>query len=716
MSTLLGRLGALCAAHPWRTITVWVVLLVYTLAAAGAFGGQMQDDYHVDGLESVAGSDLLAERFPDMAGTDARVVVHDPDGLDQADLAGLGSRLRDLDGVGTVAPPRMSSDGDTALIAVQYSVPVTDFAGTEGIDALRTATAPLEREGVQVELGGQVAENISAPSGVAEAVGIVVALAILLVAFGSVVAAGLPIAVAIVGVGIGTGIIALLSAVTEIGPMAPTIATMVGIGVGIDYALLLVTRFADGLRSGLSRTESAAQANSTAGVSVVFAGTTVLLCLLGLRLAGVPVYASMGYATLAVVGAVMLTSVTLVPALCALAGPRVLGRKMRTMVGASRTERWARMVCRRPVAWAVSALVLMAILAAPVLDMRLWPQNAGTQPTSNTTRVAYDLIDAEYGPGANGPFTLAVDLTTVDIDSLTMRLADEPGIATVMPPMVNAVGDTAIVVIEPTTGPADEATTELLDRLRSDVAGDGVVVTGVTPIFADITDKLADRIWLVVAFVVALSVVLLTAVFRSIVVSLKAAAMNLLSVAAAYGVMVAIFQWGWGTELLGLPHAVPVSSWVPILMFTILFGLSMDYEVFLLSRVRELWLRSGDAHSSVVDGVASTGRVITSAAAIMVAVFLGFAMDADVTVKMMGVGLATAVFLDATVVRMVLVPATMTLLGQWNWWTPMSPRTRVTPQAAVPHPAARPHTSQEHPTEPAPAYASEHRERPTAPR
>ncbi|SNS42600.1 MMPL family transporter [Rhodococcoides kyotonense] len=703
MSTLLGRLGAICAAHPWRTIAIWIVLLAATASAAATFGGQMQDNYHVEGLESIAGSDLLAERFPDLAGTDARVVVHSDETLDPDVLDALRTRLEKLDGVGTVSPARMSPDGDTALVSVQYRIPVTDFADTDGVDALRSATAPLEREGLQVELGGQVAENISKPGGAAEAVGILVAAVILLVAFGSVVAAGLPIAVAIVGVGIGSAIVVVLASSTEISSMAPTIATMVGIGVGIDYALLLVTRFADYLRSGLSVEDSAAHANSTAGVSVVFAGTTVLLCLLGLRLAGLPVYASMGYATLAVVGSVMLTSITLVPALCAWAGPRVLRKKATMPDGPSRTERWARMVCRKPVVWTLAAVMLLAVLAAPVLDMRMWPQNAGTQPTSNTTRLAYDLIDDEYGPGANGPFMLAVDLAQASPAVVADTLSREPGIATVGTPLINPAGDTAVVMFEPTTGPSDEATVALLHHLRAEVLPPGVIATGVTPIFSDITDKVADRIWIVIAFVVALSVVLLTAVFRSVVVALKAAVMNLLSVAAAYGVMVAVFQWGWGTELLGLPYAVPVSSWVPILMFTILFGLSMDYEVFLLSRIRELWLRSGDPHTSVVDGVASTGRVITSGAAIMVAVFLGFAMDSDVTIKMMGVGLATAVLVDATVVRMVLVPSTMTLLGQWNWWTPFR------------NPTRRRHISQEIPTEHAPAYASGHSERPGGP-
>ena len=341
-------------------------------------------------------------------------------------------------------------------------------------------------------------------------------------------------------------------------------------------------------------------------------------------------------------------------------------------VGSTATARWAERIGHRPWPWALAALTVLVLLAAPVLGMRTWPQDAGSGPESATTRVAYDLVAAEYGPGANGPFLLAVDLDGASSDllpSLTAALATEPGVASVSPPTVNAAGDAALIVLQPSTGPQDPQTLVLLDRLRAELPA-AVQVTGLTPAFADIAERLADRLWVVIAFVVGLSLLLMTAVFRSVVIAVKAAVMNLLSVAAAYGVMVAVFQWGWGAELLGLPHAVPVSSWVPILMFTILFGLSMDYQVFLLSRIREDYLRTGESRLSVIRGLASTGRVITCAAAIMIAVFIGFALDADPTVKMMGVGMATAVLIDATVVRMVLVPATMSLLGQANWWLP----------------------------------------------
>ncbi|MBM2618371.1 MMPL family transporter [Actinoplanes sp. LDG1-06] len=666
MSRLLGRLGSSAAAHPWRTIGAWLLVLAALTGLSVAYGGTPQDDYNVPGTQSQAGTEFLREHMPQMSGTDARVVVHSDTPIDRAALETLQTRLSQVPGAAVVAPPRMSADGDTALIGVQYNVPVTDFHGTEGVDALEAAVEPLVQQGLQVELGGQVPENVQAPSGTAEMVGIVAALLILGFALRSVVAAGLPIGVAIAGLAASSACVTLLARVTDVSGIAPTVATMVGLGVGIDYALLLVARHVEGLRAGLSPLEAAAHANATAGKSVVVAGLTVLVSLFGLKLSTLPVYSSFGYATFFAVTCVMAAALTLVPALCALAGPRL---KVRQQVGPTLTARWATRVGRRPVLATVGALLVLAVLAAPMLGMRTWPQDAGSQPESNTTRTAYDLVASEFGPGANGPLVLAVDRAKVpDLGTLTAAVRAEPGVATVTQPVVE--GNAAVVVVEPSTGPQDEATSELLHRLRSDVLPDGVLVTGLVAVFADISDRLAERLWIVVAFVVALSLGLLTVLFRAPVVAVKAAAMNLLSVGAAYGVLTVIFQNDTTARLVGLPHAVAVSSWVPVLLFTVLFGLSMDYEVFLLSRVREDWLRTRDAQGSVIRGLSASGRVITSAAAIMVAVFTGFALDPDVTVKMIGLGMATAVLIDATVIRMVLVPATMTLLGRWNWWLP----------------------------------------------
>ncbi|WP_419993636.1 MMPL family transporter [Streptomyces boninensis] len=706
MSRLLGRLGGGAAAHPWRTISAWLLTIAAAVALMTTFGGTPQDDYTVPGTPSQAGTDFLTERFPEMSGTNARVVVHDADGdrLPQQVLKDVRERLTHIEGAAAVDRPQLSRDGDTALIAVTYDIPVTDFSGSDGTDALRDAAAPAEKAGLDVELGGQVPENITKPSGTAEAIGFAAALIILLLALRSLTAAGLPLVVALAGLALGTAIVTLLSAATDVSTIAPTVATMVGLGVGIDYALLLVARQAEGLRRGLTPRAAAAEATATAGASVVIAGLTVLLCLFGLRLTGLPVYSSFGYATFAAVGAVMAAALTLVPALCGLAGHRLLpkaerlGLKTRNNEAAKPkrrplTERWARTVVRRPIPAALGALVVLLALAAPLLGMRTWPQDAGSQPTSNTTRQAYDLVADEYGAGANGPLQVAVDLDKIPADRLSglrKDLAADPGVASVSPPALNAARDAAVINVTPKTGPQDEATPELLDRLRADaLPANGAEITGTVAVFADISDRLAERLWVVIPFVVALALILLTVLFRAPIAALKASVMNLLSVAAAYGVMTAVFQSDVGARALGLPHEVPVSSWVPVLMFTVLFGLSMDYEVFLLSRVREDWLVTRDPHGSVVRGLSATGRVITSAAAIMVAVFTGFAIDPDVTVKMMGFGMAVAVLADATIIRMVLVPATMTLLGNANWWCPKwlarivpEPRVEGAPPAA----------------------------------
>ncbi|MDP3890758.1 MMPL family transporter, partial [Nocardioides sp.] len=402
---------------------------------------------------------------------------------------------------------------------------------------------------------------------------------------------------------------------------------------------------------------------------------TVLVSLSGLRLTGLPTYDAFCFATGITVVAVAAASLTVVPALCRLAGARLLPRHVRRGVartGTPLTARWAERVARRPLVWAFVGVTVMVTLALPTLDMRTWPQDASTQSTDLTTRAAYDLVAEEYGAGANGPLTIVVDLEQVDgteVEELSGKLAAEPGIVAVSRTVNSPDGAIAVFELEPAFGASDARTRELVRDLRSSLPT-GVELTGTTALFADIADMFDKRLWIVIAFVVAMSFLLLTLVFRSVLIPLKAAVMNLLSIGAAYGVLTAVFQWGWGAQLFGVDQAMPVSSWIPILIFAILFGLSMDYEVFLLSRIRERWLAGEDTRTSVTRGLADTGRVITAAAAIMVAVFLGFASEVDVVIKMLGVGMATAILLDATVVRMVLVPATMTLLGRWNWWLP----------------------------------------------
>ncbi len=678
MTRFLYRLGWAVAGHPWRTVAASLTALLLCFAAAYWVGGSPADNYNVPGARSKAGTELLHERFPAMSGAGAAVVITSDSALPSDVLTALSSDLAGMPHVISVSPPRLSADGATALISVRYDAPVTNPDLMANTAPLEEAVAATRADGYTVLLGGELPETVRDLGGRGEASGVLVAILLLILTFGSLVAAGLPLAGAFLGLGLGTAGVTVLAGFTDVSTSAPTVATMVGLGVGIDYGLLLITRFVEMLRAGFDRREAAARANATAGRSVVLAGATVLVSLMGLRLSGLPVYASFGYATAITVGSVVLVSVTLVPALAAVAGRRVLPRRERharrvLLTRTSVIARWARVVGQRPLLWAVSATVILLALAAPVLDMRTWPQDAGSQPAELEVRQAFDVVAAEFGPGANAPMIMVVDLQQIDraqLGSLTGRVSSTEGVVTVSPPLLSPDGTAAVVQIEPAFASSDPRTTPLIEHIRDDVLPRGAELTGGSPILSDISVMLEERIWLVIGFVVALSVLLLAVMFRSLVVPIKAAVMNMLSIAAAYGVVVAIFQWGWGTSLLGLDHAMPVSSWIPILMFTVLFGLSMDYEVFLLSRIREDYLATGDPHASVVHGLAATGRVISAAAAIMVAVFLGFSTAADITVTMISIGMAVAIAIDATLIRLVLVPAVMAMLGRWNWWMP----------------------------------------------
>jgi len=676
MSSLLYRWGRTTALHPWRTLVGWLIVAATVFAVSSSFGGTTQDDWNVPGAESQHGIELLRNHLPDAGNASANVVVHDDRAIPAAALTALGERLRDVAHVSDVAPPRVSDDGRTAVLHLAYDVEVTHPDLMGDVEPLDEAVEATRDAGLQVELGGDQPSTASAPiKGYGELIGVGAALLILLIAFGSAVVAGLPVLVAVAGLAVGSAGITLLAATMDVSTSAPMVASMVGLGVGIDYALLLVSRHAEFLAQGHRVEEAAGRSLATAGRSVVFASLTVLISLLGLGLAGLPTFSTFGWATAIAVVAVMLTALTLVPVLCRFAGRKVLARGLRrgrTRSGPSLTVRWAERVTRRPLLWALAGATVMIALAAPVLDMRTWPQDDGNQTTEATARRAYDLTSEAFGPGATSPITVVVDherTSASEVTAVRDILLAEEDLASVSPPVTSPDGAVTVLTAEPAFGSADARTSDLVEELRADLPA-GVEVTGQTPLFADIAEMLSHRLWVVIGFVVAVSVLLLTLVFRSVVIPLKAAVMNLLSIGAAYGVMTAVFQWGWGAGLLGIDHAAPVSSWVPILIFAILFGLSMDYEVFLLSRIREKWLDTGDPTGSVVHGLSASGKVITAAAAIMVVVFLGFATEGDLVVKMLGVGMATAVLLDATIVRMVLVPATMTLLGRWNWWLP----------------------------------------------
>lgn len=681
MSRLLYRLGRAAARHPWRVIAAWVAALAFIAGLAVSFGGPFKDDYSLPGTGSQRATDVLTAQFPAMSGADARVVVHNDSGPVDADAAReTVDRLQTVSHVSDVAAPVISADGRTALITVQYDVPVTDLSG-DSLELLESASEPLRAAGHQVELGGQVAETITAPDGRAELIGVVAALFILLVAFGSVVAAGLPLAIAAAGLAVGSAGVTLLAGFTDVSTSAPTLATMVGLGVGVDYALIVLTRHRDGLATGLPVDEAAGRANASAGQSVVYAGATVLVAISGLAFSGIAGFAIMGYATAIVVLVTVVAAITLLPALFGIVKFRIYRRGSRVedrlRASASRSltaARLARVVGARPLPWLIGSLVLLFALAAPALGMRIGQSDAGNNPSSATTRRAYDLVADAFGPGANGPLVVAVDLEQVpaaELADVAGDIAAAPGVAAASEPILSADRSAAVLTVTPDSSPQDDQTAALLEHLRVDVLPEGADVTGVTAATIDMSSIIADNLRLVIGAVLGASVLLLLFAFRSVVVAIKAALVNLVSVGAAYGVMTLLFQTDTGARLIGLPGQVPIAAFVPLFMFAILFGLSMDYHVFLLGSVRDEWLRTGQNRESVINGLASTARVISSAALIMVVVFLGFAFDPTIEIKMIGIGLATAIALDATVVRLVLVPAGMALLGSANWYLPL---------------------------------------------
>ena len=694
MSTLLYRIGHSAARRPWRVVVAWVLALGTITALASSFGGTLTDNYTIPGTSTQRANDLLQTRFPAMSGTSARVVAHaDHGSVDQPALAAASRRMSVLPRVSEVSEPLLSHDGRTSMITVQYEVPISEVTGGETLEELEDAARPIAEAGMQVEFGGELPESMPEPGGRAEAIGIVAAVVVLLLAFGSILAAGLPLAVALMGLGTGIGGITLLAAVTDVSPVTPTLATMVGLGVGIDYALLIVTRHREGLSSGLSVHEAAARANASAGHSVVLAGGTVLLAITGLQFAGIPNFTLMGYGTALVVLVTVLAAVTLLPALLGLSKRRVMRRSSRPRVQRPRrpssspfAARVAVTVGRRPLVWLGGALAALAVLAAPALGMQIGQSDAGLEPRTTTIRQAHDLVAAGFGPGANGPLVVAVNLREVphtSLGSLHEQISTHAGVAAVAPPVISRDGSAAVIVVTPTTGPQDDRTTDLLKSLRADVLPDGADVTGFTAAMIDVSQVLTEHLWVVILVVVATSLLLLLVAFRSLLIPLKAAFVNVLSVGAAFGVMTLVFQTETGADLMGLPGEAPIAAYVPVLMFAILFGLSMDYEVFLVSRIREEYLRTNDAAGSVIAGLAGTARVITWAALIMVVVFLGFAFDPAVVVKMLGVGMAAAIAIDATLIRLILVPALMVLMGRASWYLP-GWLDRLLPGAALP--------------------------------
>ncbi|MGI9641482.1 MAG: MMPL family transporter [Acidimicrobiia bacterium] len=690
MSKQLYRLGRFAARRPWVVIGAWVAVFLVVIAATSSFGKELEDSMEVPGLDSQQAIELLSAAQSDTAGLTAQVVATPLDASasfaspsEAAALDSLRSGLGELSNVVGVGGATVSPDGRVARVRVQY--PVLEESGHADLDELKAFTASA-RDGspLQIEMGGELFISFEeGETGFGEMLGLIAAAVILLAAFGSVIAMGLPIGMALFGLALGITSMGLVTYLIDIPSWAPQMAMMIGLGVGIDYALFILTRHREFLAEGRSVDDAAGRALATAGQSVLFAGGTVVIAILGLAVAGLPFMTAAAVATSVVVAMMVATSMTLLPAFLGLAGQRLNRRGFRGQKPAGqvseRWRRWGEHVSRHAWPYAIGVTLVLVALAAPVFALQLGFPDEGTYPESRTERRAYDLVAEGFGAGINGPLLVAVDISTdaTVVESLAEAIASDSGIVGIAPPVVDASVGVATIVAFPATSPQDSETVDTIERLRSDVfpavlEGTGATahVGGATASFADMGAQVQSRLLLFVAAVILLSFVLLVVLFRSILVPLKAAILNLLSIGAAYGVLVVVFQWGWGKDLIGLEATLPIISFLPLFMFAVLFGLSMDYEVFLLSRIREEYKATGDNDESVIRGIASTARVITSAALIMVAVFIGFVLGDDPTIKMMGLGLAVAILVDATVVRLVLLPATMKLLGDANWWLP----------------------------------------------
>ncbi|CAL9419044.1 MMPL family transporter [Streptomyces sp. enrichment culture] len=715
----MAALARWCVQRRLVTVLLWLLALVGIAAGAFVAGSAYSNDYKVPGTESGRATELLNEGFPSLGGDSDSVVWHTPSGtvrdsgVEQTMTRTL-DRLEELPGVASVSGPyddgggRISADGRTAYATVTFEHSGKDITSGEAEAVVKTAKA-AETDGLDVELGGSAVE-LSEPSGghTAEIVGVAVAAVVLFLAFGSLAASLLPIATALVSVGTAYAGIVLLGHVMTVADFAPMLGLLIGLGVGIDYALFIVTRHRRGLKRGLSVTEAATNAVATTGRAVVFAGATVCIALLGMLILRLNFLNGVAVAASLTVVLTVAASVTLLPALLSLIGTRALSRRERRRLAEHGPEpelptgfaaRWSAFVERHPKLLGAVAVVVMAVLALPTFSLHLGTSDQGNDPKISTTRQAYDLIADGFGPGVNGPLTLVTEVDDAQdrlaLDNLGSTLRTTEDVASVSPVTYNQGGDTAFLTVVPESSPQSKQTSDLVDRLREDVlprAESGtsldVHVGGVTAGYDDFATVIVDKLPLFVGVVIGLGCLLLLLAFRSIGIPLKAAAMNVAAVAGAFGVVVMIFQWGWGSDLLGLGSAGPVEPFLPVIMVSVLFGLSMDYQVFLVSRMYEEWLETGDNRRAVRVGLAETSRVINSAAVIMISVFLAFVLSGDRVIAMFGIALAAAVALDAFVLRTLLVPALMHLLGGANWWLPKW-LDRILPRISIEPPECR---------------------------
>jgi putative drug exporter of the RND superfamily len=712
LNSLLEKLAGFAAKRHWVVIVLWLAVLIGLLAARHAWGGEYVNNYTVPGSGSAAGLNELNSTFSQQGGYGGQIVYHaakgtvtaDQDAVNQAtsNVAKLPDVIKAVSPFSQAGAAAVSKDGTIAYTSVSWSVNPYSL-DSDYLDQLNAAVEPATKAGLQVAYGagaGEIGQKTDDTK--SEVIGLACALVLLLLMFGSLIAAVIPLLSAIFSVGAGLSLLGLLATAVTFPTTAPTIATLLGLGVAVDYGLFLMARHREQMDTGMDVVTSARQAEGTSGAAIVVAGSTVVVSILGLYVSGLGFVGSLGLAAAIVVAGTMLAALTLIPAFMGLVrgnvrslADRIRARKAGVTVReqAARTAaathehhehgafaRWGRMVSGQPWPWAFVSVGVLVVLAIPLFSITLGQPDNGTNPTSDSNRVAYDLITQGFGVGANGPLTVVVKLPKQSssansslLSSMQADIAKTPDVASVTPAAVNSAGTTAVFNVIPDTRPQATATTTLVTTLRDDVLPKSHAtsyVTGTTAGAVDFTNRITSRLtWLILA-VIAVAFILLTTAFRSVVIAIKAAILNILSIGAAYGVIVAIFQWGWGASLIGLHTTLPIPAYVPMLVFCIVFGLSMDYEVFLLSRVHEAWIATRDPHRAVAIGIGATARVITTAAAIMVVVFTSFVANSDPTVKMLAIGMAFAVLIDASIVRMILVPAIMSLLGRFAWWMP----------------------------------------------
>jgi RND superfamily putative drug exporter len=692
----LRALARFCYRRRRLVVGLWVAALIGVNVLSGALGTNFTTNFSAPNTESTRAANLLTANFKAQSGDGVQVVyegnpsMHDPAVQEQvkafnAELAKVPHIISVTDPY--TAPNAISKSGTIAFANAQLDGKAQDIpnsVGTQIIKLAETSSTPQ----LTVHVGGQLIQQSERPSLSGEGIGIIAAIIILLIAFGSVLAMALPIAVALAGIAVGLPIIGLLTHFYPLQSFATTLATMIGIGVGIDYALFVVTRYRQNLQAGMDPEEAVVTAIDTSGRAVLFAGATVIIALLGMLVIRLSFISGLGIGAAAVVAVTVLAAITLLPAVLGFTGRNIDKWRLPWVHndgdGTRQTiwHRWSRYVQRH--AWLVTivGLLIVLVLAFPVLSMRLGFADAGNDPKGSQSREAYDTLSKGFGPGFNGPLLFAVSVPqsgdhAAELAKLQQAVASTPGVASASPALTNKDGTTAVMRVYPTTAPQDEATSSLLHHLRNDVVPQAiegtnlkVYVGGFAALTDDFANLLGQRLPLFIGVVILLSFLLLMAVFRSILVPLKAAIMNLLSVGAAYGVIVAVFQWGWGKDIVGVGKEGPIQAFLPMMMFAILFGLSMDYEVFLLSRIREEYLRTHDNATAVADGLSATARVITAAAAIMCTFFLAFVLGDNIVIKLFGIGFSAAIFIDATLIRLVIVPSTMELLGDANWWLP----------------------------------------------